>query len=140
MFQLHPQLRKDCLIVGRFSLCHLLLMQDANYPWFILVPDRDGVREVFQLAEQDQDQLMRESCLLARVLSERFQADKVNVAALGNLVPQLHLHHIARFHDDPAWPMPVWGKVPPRPYSNAGLARVLEKVKEPLANDLRLSV
>lgn len=111
MAELHPQLEKDCLLLGQFELCKLLLMKDANYPWFILVPDRQAVTEIYQLDEADQQQLMRESSIMAKLLVEDFSADKVNIAALGNVVPQLHVHHVARYQDDPAWPAPVWGGV-----------------------------
>ena len=129
MAEIHPQLLRDCLVVGRFSLCHLLLMRDANYPWFILVPNREGVSELFQLSDPDQIELARESARLAAALAERFQAHKMNVAALGNLVPQLHIHHIVRYRDDAAWPAPVWGKVQPRAYSGEALAAMIGKLK-----------
>jgi diadenosine tetraphosphate (Ap4A) HIT family hydrolase len=135
MAELHPQLQKDCLVVGRFTLCRLLLMQDASYPWFILVPDRDGVREIYQLSEADQRQLMQESSRLSVVLVERFHADKLNIAALGNVVPQLHIHHIVRYRDDPAWPAPVWGRSPACPYTPEGLADVLEVLRGGLKGD-----
>jgi diadenosine tetraphosphate (Ap4A) HIT family hydrolase len=135
MAELHPQLQKDCLLVGRFTLCRLLLMRDANYPWFILVPDRDGITEIFQLSEEDQVRLLRESSRLSAVLVERFRADKLNIAALGNVVPQLHVHHVVRYRDDPAWPAPVWGRVPARPYSPEGLSAVLETLRSGLPNN-----
>jgi len=129
MADLHPQLQKDCLLVGRFPLCRLLLMRDANYPWFILVPDREGISEIFQLSEKDQIQLLRESSLLSAVLVERFHADKLNIAALGNVVPQLHIHHVVRYRDDPAWPSPVWGRVQARPYTPEGVSAVLAALR-----------
>lgn len=128
MADLHPQLEKDCLLLGQFKLCKLLLMKDANYPWCILVPDREAISEIHQLDVVDQQQLMRESCLLAAVLEKEFAADKINIGALGNVVPQLHVHHVARYHDDPAWPAPVWGKHPAVPYSESALAEVKEKL------------
>jgi diadenosine tetraphosphate (Ap4A) HIT family hydrolase len=124
MFELDPRLRADCLPLGRFPLSQLLLMNDANYRWLILVPERADVSELYQLSEQDQQQLMRESCYLARQLAHGFRADKMNVAALGNVVSQLHVHHIVRYRGDPAWPAPVWGKVPARPYTEEGLVEV----------------
>jgi diadenosine tetraphosphate (Ap4A) HIT family hydrolase len=135
MAELHPQLQKDCLLVGRFSLCRLLLMRDANYPWFILVPDREGITEIFQLSYVDQVQLLRESSRLSAVLVERFRADKLNIAALGNVVPQLHVHHVVRYRDDPAWPAPVWGRVPARPYTSEGLSAVLRTLRSGLPDD-----
>ena len=132
---LHPQLEKDCLIVGKFGLCILLLMRDANYPWFILVPDRDDVSEVYQLSEEDQMQLCNESSRLAKTLAAGFNADKMNIAALGNVVPQLHIHHVVRYQTDAAWPAPVWGKVPPKAYSDDEIQSLLEKLKQWFQSD-----
>jgi len=117
MFSLHPKLSEDTITLGDFPLCRLLLMNDSTYPWFILVPRRDDLREIHELAEADQQQLLKESSQLARQLVALFKADKLNVAALGNLVPQLHLHHIVRYQTDPCWPAPVWGKTLPIPYA-----------------------
>ena len=133
MFQLHPTLARDCITLGRFELCRLLLMNAANFPWFILVPEREGVQEVFQLSPPDQTRLIRESSHLARHLAESYAADKLNVAALGNLVPQLHVHHIVRYRTDPAWPQPVWGRVPPVPYGPAEIDRIRQTVAGILA-------
>ena len=115
-FELHSRLAADCIRVGRLPLSLLLLLNDARYPWFILVPQRSGIGEIFQLPESDQCQLWRESANLAHNLMQSFHADKINIGALGNLVPQLHVHHIARFTSDPAWPGPVWGHSAPVPY------------------------
>ena len=116
MFTLDPRLHKDTLPVGELPLSVVLLMNDRTYPWLILVPRRPDVREIFELSDQDQEQLLRESTQLARILYEVCRPDKLNIAALGNMVPQLHLHHIARYRTDPAWPAPVWGKSPAIPY------------------------
>lgn len=115
MFELHPRLAEDTLAVGDFPLCRLLLMNDASYPWFILVPRRAEIREIFELARHDQQQLLDESSQLSRVLNRVFYADKLNIAALGNMVPQLHIHHIVRYQSDRAWPNPVWGLFPAQP-------------------------
>ncbi len=128
-FALHPQLARDCHRLGRFELGLLLLMDDAQYPWFILVPQRESLREIYQLDEADQALLLRESVTLSRALMLAFQGDKLNLAALGNMVPQLHLHHIVRRHDDPAWPAPVWGKHPPQPYTATELGQRLAKLR-----------
>ena len=133
MAELHPQLARDCELVGRFPLCRLLLMRDANYPWLILVPDRDGVGEIHQLAEPDREQLLRESCALSETLVEQFRPDKLNLAALGNLVPQLHLHHVVRYRNDPAWPAPVWGRLPAKPYTAEALAHRLGGLRQALS-------
>jgi diadenosine tetraphosphate (Ap4A) HIT family hydrolase len=107
-------------------------MNDANYPWLILVPDRDNITEIYQLSEADQAQLIRESSLVAKMLSDHFNADKINIAALGNVVPQLHIHHIARYRHDAAWPKPVWGQVPSQPYSEEAQMNVLDKLRAAL--------
>ena len=125
MSEIHPQLKTDCIRLGRFPLSHLLLMNDCNYPWFILVPDRDDIREIYQLGNDDRDQLQQESCVLAEFLMEHFQGDKLNIAALGNMVPQLHLHHIVRFESDRSWPKPVWGNCPAVAYSVDELEKLL---------------
>lgn len=132
---LHERLAADCIVVGRFELCWLLLMNDANYPWFILVPDRAGVVELHDLVDADQVRLIRESTRLSRLLAERCRADKINVAALGNIVPQLHLHHVARYHGDPAWPAPIWGRVPARPYAEHELRALLRRIESALRRD-----
>ncbi|NOY65823.1 MAG: HIT domain-containing protein [Gammaproteobacteria bacterium] len=127
--ELHPQLKQDSLILGQFPLCILLLIKDANYPWFVLVPDREEVTEVFQLSEKDQIQLIYESSMLAKVLSDSFCADKMNIAAIGNMVPQLHIHHIVRYKKDISWPAPVWGRHPPKNYNDEELKSILARIK-----------
>ena len=124
MAAIHEQLLDDCIHLGRFGLSHLLLMNDRNYPWYILVPDRHDVREIYQLEDSDRRRLLDESCLLGEFLMREFDGDKLNVAALGNQVPQLHLHHIVRFETDPAWPTPVWGKQQPLPYTDEALDEI----------------
>lgn len=140
MAGIHERLQQDCLVVGRFPLCHLLLVRDANYPWFILVPDREGITEIYQLDAADQLQLTRESAMLAAVLAEQFQADKMNIAAIGNLVPQLHLHHVVRYRTDAAWPAPVWGAVPAVPYTQATLSAVIGRLRNGVLPDLEYLV
>ena len=125
MATIHPRLEADCIYLGRFTLCHLLLMNDRNYPWFILVPDRDDIREIYQLEQADRVQLMDESSRLSDFLMRTHDGEKLNLAALGNQVPQLHLHHIVRYASDPAWPAPVWGKVPVLPYD----ARAIDEIR-----------
>ncbi|MBI5451570.1 MAG: HIT domain-containing protein [Gammaproteobacteria bacterium] len=136
MFILHPQLQQDCRVIGRFALCRLLVMKDANYPWFILVPQRDGISEIYQLADSDQQQLMRESTQLATALVRTFAPDKLNIAALGNVVPQLHVHHIVRYRNDPAWPSPVWGRLPALPYADGGLSTLVARLQRHLSPDI----
>jgi diadenosine tetraphosphate (Ap4A) HIT family hydrolase len=129
---LHPQLENDCLILGKLELCHVLLMRDANYPWCILVPDREDITEIHHLSETEQLQLTRESVRLSQVLESIFSPDKLNIASLGNVVPQCHVHHVVRYHTDVAWPAPVWGRVPAREYSAEALAEVAGAIKQAL--------
>jgi diadenosine tetraphosphate (Ap4A) HIT family hydrolase len=140
MAQIHPQLEKDCLLLGNFPLSYLLLNRDANYPWFILVPDREDISEIYQLTANDQQQLMVESCHLAESLALHFNADKMNIAALGNIVPQLHLHHIVRYKQDKAWPAPVWGKLEAQAYTNKQLAQLIEKTRALKLSDFTFTI
>lgn len=135
MTTLHPQLKKDCLLLGRFPLSLLLLMPDANYPWCILVPDRPGISEIYQLSEVDQQQLLRESSRLGETMMREFDGDKLNIGALGNLVPQLHVHHVVRFEEDVAWPGPVWGARPAKPYAPGDLEAVTRRLIGALADE-----
>ena len=135
-FTLHPRLAADCIDLGSLELSRLLLLNDSRYPWCILVPRRPGVTEVYQLSEPDQIQLTRESSQLSRFLADSFHADKMNMGALGNLVPQLHIHHIARYRDDPAWPGPVWGVGEAVPYDDGALALMVDRVREGMAGSL----
>ncbi len=130
MIKLHPQLEKDCVRLGEFTLCSLLLLNDSNYPWFILLPNREDMTEMHQLSEVDQRQLLAESMFFSQCLEQVFQPDKLNIAALGNIVPQLHIHHIARFTTDACWPAPVWGAVSATPYNE----EQLENIKKQLIN------
>lgn len=128
-FELHSQLAADTVVVGDLPLCRLLLMNDCQYPWTILVPRRAGLREIYELHESDQLRFWRESTQLSQTLMRAFNGDKLNVAALGNMVPQLHVHHIVRFKTDPAWPAPVWGKHPAKPYDGAALNERLQLLR-----------
>ena len=132
-FELHPRLAADTVVVGDLPLCRLLLINDAQYPWTILVPRREGLREIYELNATDQPQFWRESEQLSKALMAHFKGDKLNVAALGNIVPQLHIHHIVRYAGDPAWPAPVWGKHPPRAYDSATLDERLKLLRALIA-------
>ena len=138
--QLHPRLQKDCHLLGHFELCSLLLLDDANYPWFILVPMREQVTEIHQLTENDQQQLLKESMNFSRCLEDVFQPDKLNIAALGNVVHQLHIHHIARYKNDACWPAPVWGAVEARPYNEDGLADITARIKSWFDSNKQITV
>lgn len=135
MFNLHPRLAQDSVVIGEFELSLLLLSKDANFPWCILVPKVEDVYEIHHLSEEEQLQLIRESCRLSEVMTSVFDADKMNVAALGNVVRQLHLHHIARFTDDAAWPQPIWGKVPAKDYTAEQLAERIKRLHNALIGE-----
>lgn len=129
LFTLDPRLQQDTLYIAEFSLCKVLLMNDARYPWVILVPKVTGLTEIFQLDEAGQQQLMVESNFVAQKLKQVIQADKMNVAALGNVVSQLHIHHVARFIQDDTWPAPVWGKGEAIAYTQAESDAVISLLK-----------
>ncbi|HVI26747.1 MAG TPA: HIT family protein [Xanthomonadaceae bacterium] len=116
-WQLHPQLAADSHPLAAFALSELRLMDDATYPWLVLVPRVAGARELTDLKRAQRHALSDEIDRASRALDALVRPFKLNVAALGNLVPQLHVHVIARFEDDPAWPAPVWGRVAARPYT-----------------------
>ena len=137
MFSLDSRLQQDTLVVGDFQLCRLLLMNDANYPWFILVPRREAVSELFQLDIADQQSLWQEATRLAEILKDAFSADKMNVATLGNVVSQLHMHVIVRRREDAAWPAPVWGRHPARAYSEEEIAGIRERLRLVLTADFQ---
>ena len=132
-FELDPHLAQDCIELGELRLCRVLLMNDDHYPWLVLVPRRPGLRELHDLSAADQALLMQEVMLLSRRLQHEFHADKMNVAALGNVVAQLHVHIIVRYLNDAAWPAPVWGRQPSRPYSGEGLAAIQARLRPVLA-------
>jgi diadenosine tetraphosphate (Ap4A) HIT family hydrolase len=132
-FTLDPQLEADTLPIGRLALSRVLLMNDARFPWLILVPEAPGLAEITDLPEQDRLQLMREICIASDALAALYGPDKLNVGALGNRVRQLHVHVLARFASDDAWPGPVWGvgKAQPYPPHMAGVA--LDRIAAALA-------
>jgi diadenosine tetraphosphate (Ap4A) HIT family hydrolase len=120
-WSLHPQLERDTAFVGELALSRLLAMNDSNYPWLVLVPRRAGIIEIIDLDAPARAALMAEIAQVAAALKGLTRCDKLNVAAIGNVVPQLHVHVVARRQDDPAWPRPVWGAMPARPYAAADL-------------------
>jgi diadenosine tetraphosphate (Ap4A) HIT family hydrolase len=120
-WSLHPQLEHDTAPVGDLTLSRLLAMNDMTYPWVVLVPRRLNAVEIMDLAEPEQSRLMAEIAEVSAALKRLTGCDKLNVAAIGNVVPQLHVHIVARRRDDPAWPRPVWGAAPARPYAAADM-------------------
>jgi len=135
MFKIHPQLENDTVTLGQFKLCLVLLHRDANYPWCILVPKRAGIREIHHLSESDQQQLIRESSHLSEVMTSLFAPITMNIAALGNIVHQLHIHHVARFEGDAAWPASVWGVKAPTDYEPEALAHRVERLQASLVGE-----
>ncbi len=136
-FTLHPRLQQDCISVGRFELCRLLMMNDSLYPWFILVPEKADISEIYQLNRAERGLLIEESSYLAENLAEMYQADKMDLAAIGNMVPQLHIHHIVRYRTDKAWPGPVWGKFDAVPLSEQQIRQHLASIKDRLGASLQ---
>ena len=134
-FELHSQLAADCHVVGDLPLCRVLLLDDSRYPWVVLVPRVAEVREVYQLAHDQRTALLDESCRVGAWLMARFDGEKLNVGALGNLVPQLHVHHVVRHAGDPAWPGPVWGHSAPVPYGPSACAELLAELRSGLATE-----
>jgi diadenosine tetraphosphate (Ap4A) HIT family hydrolase len=131
-FELDPQLERDTIVVGDLPLCRVLLMDDARWPWLILVPRRAGVRELFELNDDDQVTLVREVSQAGSALMALSRGEKLNVAALGNVVPQLHVHLVARRSDDPAWPNVVWGLFPRQHYQPEAMRDMLPRVADSL--------
>ncbi len=127
-FRLHPNLQNDCIELGQLTLCRVLLMNDSQFPWLILVPERENITEIHQLSVAEQQQLIYESSYIAEQLSQSYQADKMNIAALGNLVPQLHIHHVVRYQSDKAWPAPIWGKFDALPYTTTALKETIKNM------------
>lgn len=130
---LDPALERDTIPIGDMPLCHVLLIDDSNYPWLLLVPRRRAIIEITELDYIEQAQLMSEIMQASRSLKSLTNCDKINIAALGNVVPQLHVHVIARSKTDPAWPKPVWGAVPARAYDRSGMDSLLKPLRQRLA-------
>ena len=128
-WSLHPQLAKDTIDIGDLPLSRVLVIKDANYPWLLLVPRREGAVEIIDLDEVAQAQLMTEITRVSRAVKEITKCDKLNVAALGNMVPQLHIHIVARRAGDVAWPRPVWGVAPPLPHDAQEVQQFISAVR-----------
>jgi diadenosine tetraphosphate (Ap4A) HIT family hydrolase len=134
-WSLYPQLVADTVPVCELALSRLLAMNDANFPWLVLVPRRAGVSEIIDLGAE-QSVLMNELSLVSRALKDETRCDKLNIAAIGNVVPQLHIHVVARRRDDAAWPKPVWGAVPRRAYEADVMERFIGAIRGRLASSL----
>ena len=127
-FELHPDLKRDGIVIGQFPLSLVLLINDSAYPWFVLVPKRAGIKDAIDLEHADYQQLSEESRLFSVALKQIFSAEKLNIAALGNMTPQLHVHHIVRSSSDPAWPNPIWGFQPLTAYTSDEVDAIREKL------------
>lgn len=132
MFELDPVLSADTLVVGDLPLCRVLLMNDSQFPWLILVPRRAQLVELADLDDQDYLQFCAESRAVAKAMMTHYAGHKMNIAALGNVVAQLHIHHVVRFHDDPLWPAPIWGKLPAVQYTADEAARQIAELQSVL--------
>lgn len=135
-FDLHPTLARDTIEVVRLPLCRVLLMNDRRFLWLILVPEREAVQEICELSAADRAILIEEIARASEVLRELFRPDRLNVGALGNIVPQLHLHVVARTTADPAWPGPVWGSGPAVPYEESEAGEIRERLASALWKNL----
>lgn len=136
-FKLDPTLSADTMPLGDLDLSRLLLMNDATYPWLVLVPRQEALVELIDLSRPDRIRLMDEIALVSEALRTATGPAKLNIGALGNVVRQLHVHVIARFTTDPAWPGPVWGKVPPRSYAETSARDVAERLAAALGDHLQ---
>lgn len=134
MFELDPTLERDTMQIGDLDLCRVLLMNDCQYPWVILVPKVSDITEIYQLNPKQQMTLMEESNQVLALMAKELDADKMNVAALGNVVSQLHIHHIVRYNFDKAWPAPVWGAFPVEPYSSEKLELMVVRFQKLFSN------
>ena len=126
-FLLNEKIFNDTNLICELPLCKFLLMNDSNYPWFILVPRRSNIVELFDLSKEDRNQLDYETVEVSKFINNSFKPDKINIASLGNIVSQFHVHIIARFSNDKAWPEPVWGKFPPEKYTSSEVKVILNK-------------
>jgi diadenosine tetraphosphate (Ap4A) HIT family hydrolase len=137
MFKLDARLNKDTLLFGRLELSLLLLMNDRSLPWLILVPEREGICDIDELPVQDRALLIEEVSLLSGLIRKLFRPDKINVGALGNVVPQFHVHVLGRFINDRAWPGPIWGTGPVIPYGDVESAQLIERIRNGLAGRIK---
>ena len=132
-FELETKLANDTILIADLPLCRLLLTEDQQYPWFILVPRVANTMEIYELSDEQQAQLLIESNALSKWAMQHFNGDKLNVAALGNVSPQLHIHHIVRFKHDAAWPRPIWGVSARQPYNDSERNNIINAAKAGLS-------
>ena len=135
-FSLDERIESDSILIGDLPLCKFLLMNDSNYPWFLLVPRRVEIKEIFDLSEDDREQLDFETVEASKFIKSSFNPEKINIASLGNIVSQFHVHIIARYTDDISWPDPVWGKYPYSEYEGTQSEDLL-KISKSFVNKLK---
>jgi len=133
-FKLHPRLIKDTFHIIDLKLSRLLLMNNSNYPWFILVPTRKNITELYELEKKDRLELNSEIDTISKKLSIHFNAKKMNIATLGNIVPQLHIHIIVRKENDAAWPNPVWNNTDTIPYKESLSFKLVKDIRKLLGD------
>ncbi|WOI36181.1 HIT domain-containing protein [Alteromonas sp. CI.11.F.A3] len=133
MFKLDTRLEADTIFIHDLPLCRVLLMNDSQFPWLILVPRVDGVTEIIELSDEQQQQFLKESAQVSRSLQTQFSPDKLNIAALGNVVSQLHIHHVARYKSDIAWPKPIWGAQAVVAYPDDKATELVDALKQALS-------
>lgn len=133
-FVLNKTLENDCFFVADLELCRILLMNRKELPWFILVPRVLDIKEIFELSDEDNIKLIKEIKNFSKIVYDLFNPDKINIAALGNVVPQLHIHIIARHQTDKAWPSPVFGKIAETLYDNEQAEKIINKIRANIKN------
>ncbi len=133
-FNLNERLERDTILIKDLKLSKLLLMNDSNFFWFILVPREANLKEFHDLSYDQQIILLKEINQISKIIEQRFNPDKINIAALGNVVSQLHIHVIARYKTDAAWPDPVWGKLKATKYQEAEISDIKQTLLADLAN------
>ncbi|MCE5312788.1 MAG: HIT family protein [Nitrospiraceae bacterium] len=138
MFELNERLKKDTIEIAHLRLSLLLLMNDSTMPWMILVPQKPGITELHQLEQKERAMLVEEVALVSDLLEKEFRPDKINVASLGNVVPQLHVHIVARYRNDRAWPGPVWGAAGAIAYKEQDAEKLAERIRELLKQRISL--
>jgi len=133
-FELHPRLKQDTLFIIDLSLSQLLLMNDKRFPWLVLVPRKMNISEIDELTSSEQIKLMSEIVVLSKMFKQAYHVDKINIAALGNIVPQLHIHIVARYKTDSAWPSTVFGFQKPIAYSSEKVQIIIKEIKSLIPN------
>lgn len=139
-FTLNQKLKEDTAEVTRLGLSLVLLVNDRSVPWLILVPRRSNVREIYGLSMEDRAVLIEEIALASKIITGRYNPDKINIGSLGNIVPQLHIHVIGRFKNDRAWPGPIWGSAPMEPYGDKELKAECSVLKEAFRQNPKTSL